>query len=85
MPQHEIGEATKGRPFDRRDPFREGTSMTASSPRADTQRPLLPAILYFSSLPPRQLYVGGFLVGFAVSAAIGAVLYLFLQGGPPPA
>ena len=94
MPQHEIGEATEAgqRPLDRLEPFREspaalsaGAPMIMPAPAADGPRRLLPTILQFHSLPPRHLYIGGFLVGFSLSAAIGAVLYLILLGGLPPA
>jgi hypothetical protein len=87
MPQHEIGgsASVRQRSFDRLEPLREGAAplYAGASPAAEEPRPLLPTILRFHSLPPRQLYIGGFLVGFALSAAIGAALYLFLLGDPP--
>ena len=94
MPQQEMGGPTKAGQWslDRLEPLREsaaplyaGAPMIVASPVADGPKPLLPTILQFHNLPPRHLYVGGFLVGFALSAAIGAVLYVFLSGGPPPA
>ena len=52
--------------------------MTRPQPAAEASKPFLPARLYFANVKPRQLYVGGFLVGFALSAAVGAALYAFL-------
>ena len=87
MPQHEIGKATQAgqRSLDRLEPLREGAAplyagapMIVASPAAEGLKRFLPTILYFPSAPPRHVYIGGFLVGFALSAAIGAALYLFL-------
>jgi hypothetical protein len=48
------------------------------SPIAKGPKPFLPAILQLPSGPRRYFYVGGFLVGFALSGVIGVALYAVL-------
>ena len=81
MPQHEMGEPAKVGVLERLrpgpEPLYAGPPVIVPSPAAEGPR-FLPVLLQFAKSPPRRIYIGGFFVGLALSAAIGAALYVLL-------